>query len=309
MKEIEKFKSLYNPQYPLASNNIKRGCERGSREKAFGSKWIETTAEKVQNLFVLDVDYATGIENPSWHLKGLEEDGIIPEPSFTLTNPLTGNVQAGFFIEGFASTDRAKGKLNKIESAFVKLTGADFNYGGRTMRNPLHGEHSIVWGELAGYKFAELEEFIKNTPSEALRSPVKRLEETGGRNTDTFNSTRLWAYKRRWTWKSYSEFEYNVIEKACEINSSWGVPLPYAEVKSIGKSIAAYTWKKLTPETFSKIQTHRANKRWNGQGEQKNSEVLAYLEAGFTRKEIASSLGISFEAAKSAIRRAKKTLS
>ncbi|MCI3067831.1 hypothetical protein ML379_26980, partial [Escherichia coli] len=67
-----------------------------------------------------------------------------------------------------------------------------------------------------------------------------------------FELTRKWAYRAiRQGWPAFSQWLEAVIQRVEMYNASLPVPLSRAECRAIGKSIAKYTHRNFTPETFA----------------------------------------------------------
>ncbi|NYY81012.1 hypothetical protein DMI65_04255 [Escherichia coli] len=73
-----------------------------------------------------------------------------------------------------------------------------------------------------------------------------------GRNCHLFEMTRKWAYRAiRQGWPEFSQWLDAVIQRVEMYNASLPVPLSPPECRAIGKSIAKYTHRNFTPETFA----------------------------------------------------------
>ena len=73
-----------------------------------------------------------------------------------------------------------------------------------------------------------------------------------GRNCHLFEMTRKWAYRAiRQGWPAFSQWLDAVIQRVEMYNASLPVPLSPPECRAIGKSIAKYTHRNFTPETFA----------------------------------------------------------
>ncbi|MGU6191623.1 helix-turn-helix domain-containing protein, partial [Escherichia coli] len=127
-----------------------------------------------------------------------------------------------------------------------------------------------------------------------------------GRNCHLFEMTRKWAYRAiRQGWPVFSQWLDAVIQRVEMYNASLPVPLSSAECRAIGKSIAKYTHRNFTPETFAQyvatthtpeIQAARGRKGGIAKGagyEDKRSTALEMLVNGCTQKAIAEMLGVS----------------
>uniref|UniRef100_UPI002916C15A replication initiation protein n=1 Tax=Escherichia coli TaxID=562 RepID=UPI002916C15A len=127
--------------------------------------------------------------------------------------------------------------------------GADVNYSGLICKNPSHLEWLVMeWREEA-YTLDELADYLDLSAS-ARRSIDKHYGM--GRNCYLFEMTRKWAYRAiRQGWPVFSQWLDAVIQRVEMYNASLPVPLSPAECRAIGKSIAKYTHRNFTPETFA----------------------------------------------------------
>lgn len=293
------FMDLWKPSRPLATDSWADGQFRMSRDNAIKKRFIETTPKTYKNLMVLDVDE----EDASWFIKGLEEDDLIPEPSYMTINPSTSHAQIGYFIEGYVGTPKGIAYFNDVFENLKFNSGTDLAYGGRSMRNPLSELQQTQWGSDHLYTLAEIKPFCKRQ-----RPPRKAQELTGGRTIDTFNALRQYAYT---VWRKAStpaQFEALIWARALEINYSWAEPLKESELRSIVNSVSRWINKHFNKATYSKKQAYRVNLRWKkteAERERRKTEVLLMLEAGMKVKDIAENYSISYEAAKSMVRRVK----
>lgn len=295
------FKESYRSLKPLSTNNFREGMKRHSREQALEMRFIETYNKSTPNMIVLDVD----IDHASLTIKDMVyEDGLLPEPNFITTNPISTHAQVGYIIEGFVSSPRAIRFFEGVRKGLTVAAGGDAGYGGRTMRNPLSPFQVTEWTSEAPLSLTALNAFC--APLSSLQGMISSEELTGGRHTDTFSILRKWGYRNFLKFVNRDSFAEAILDHALEINSSWEEPLPYAEIASIAKSVSQWSgWEDFNAETFSKIQQARALKRWGRGGAERNENCLVMIENGFTVKEIGENLGLTYEAAKSLVRRVK----
>lgn len=298
------FLDLYNPRFPVATNNFENGLKTKRRDTALKMRWVQTHTEHAPNLLVLDFDD----ENAEWTLKGLvEEEGVIPQPNFQTLNPASNHIQAGYFIEGFAGKAKTNKFFKDIHKKLKIVSNTDYAYGNYTMRNPLHPYQVTTWGTDHLYSLSELSEYTKGVRLPSANKGAQIPSEAWGRNHGTFEALRKYAYSLyvKLKFKDDNFFEIAIYEKALELNASWAEALPLNEVRSIARSVYKWVIKNFTAEQFSKKQTYRINQRWNGQGETTAAKMLAYREAGFKIKEIAEAEGMTINAVKQALHRAK----
>ncbi|GCX14539.1 plasmid replication protein Rep [Escherichia coli] len=190
-----------------------------------------------------------------------------------------------------------------IERALCEKLGADVNYSGLICKNPFHLEWQVMeWREEA-YTLDELADYLDLSTS-ARRSIDKHYGM--GRNCHLFEMTRKWAYRAiRQGWPAFSQWLDAVIQRVELYNASLPVPLSPPECRAIGKSIAKYTHRNFTAETFAQyvadthtpeIQAKRGRKGGIAKGEaydDKRFMALCMLENGYSQKAIAAMLEVS----------------
>ncbi|HFV5160075.1 TPA: replication initiation protein, partial [Escherichia coli] len=136
-----------------------------------------------------------------------------------------------------------------VERSLCEKLCADVNYSGLICKNPFHLEWQVMeWREDA-YTLDELADYLDLSASER-RSIDKHYGM--GRNCHLFEMTRKWAYRAiRQGWPAFSQWLDAVIQRVEMYNASLPVPLSPAECRAIGRSIAKYTHRNFTPETFA----------------------------------------------------------
>jgi hypothetical protein len=156
-----------------------------------------------------------------------------------------------------------------IERGLRRRLGADHAYSGLLTKNPLHRAWRVTWTRDEPYLLDELDDALFE--HDKRREPT-RLISGLGRNCDLFDKTRDWAYPevRRFKRSGGSEAEWRerCIQFAAEHNQVFDTPLGPAEVRSIGKSVAKFTWRNFSEAGFSKRQAFCGKrgmaKRWEG---------------------------------------------
>jgi hypothetical protein len=131
-----------------------------------------------------------------------------------------------------------------------------------------------------------------------MRPEPRREHEAGlGRNCSVFDDTREWAYREVLRFKRDGGTPEGWRERCRTIagahNSVFALPLPHSEVRSIGKSIADWTWDEFTDAKFSRIQSLRAQRRWAGHVAESSTrpwEALGISERTYYRRKRAGQL-------------------
>src|SRR5690625_2809767 len=99
-----RFEQLWLPLWPLASDNLREGIYRTSREKAIGKRYIEANPDALSNLLVVDVDHDDALLRSLWQ----RHDWL---PNAVVENPLNGHAHAVWALsEPFTRTEYAKRK-------------------------------------------------------------------------------------------------------------------------------------------------------------------------------------------------------
>jgi hypothetical protein len=132
------------------------------------------------------------------------------------------------------------------------------------MQNPLCPDWDADW--LGAYGLSELAGSLTRAD---MRPEPRREYATGiGRNCDVFDDTREWSYRAVLQFKrdggNLDGWRERCRQIAGAYNSAFQLPLPFSEVRSIGESIADWTWDKFSDAAFSRRQTARARRRWAG---------------------------------------------
>jgi hypothetical protein len=295
----QQFKEKWNCRHPFAGDT-KGASFPMTREEALTKRFIQSQGQK--NMVSIDLD----LEQADWYLKELIFDKeVLPEPNFITTNPETSHCQAVWFITEGVSTPKGIAYLNFIQKEFTEIIGSDEGFNHSKIRNPTHPAQVTEWGTSKIYTLKELQGFLDPKPAHWYKKKPGKETAHLGRHCQLFDELSSWSYIE---WRK-PNFETRILMEAQRINSEFSSPLPPSHLHATIKSIVKFIRLHFTEEKFSAIQRIRANKRWKGQGARTNEKLLAYVEAGFTVKEISEAEGKSYEAMKKAVQRAKKSIS
>jgi hypothetical protein len=281
------------PLKPYCTNSLKHGLVIRPRDSAILKPYIEINPPKMVHWLVFDIDRDNGAY--AWEA----HPGVKP-PHFAVINQTNGHAHLYYKLSvPVCKTEAARIKplqyLSAVEYTYSKALEADRGYAGLIAKNPLHPAHSLILFRPLSKPYS-LSELASNVD---LETKPKREVSTGlGRNVDLFDSARIFAYKAiRTFWKpgGYPAWE-KALKTHCEALNTFSVPLPESEVRAISKSIASWTWKRITPGGFHSEQAERG--RRSGQkrremSEDKRSSARLMKESGKTVREIAETLGIS----------------
>jgi hypothetical protein len=229
----------------------------------------------------------------AWELASL------PPPSWIAINPLNAHAHLGYALEApVCTTDAARRRplayLAAIEAAFHAAMGADLAFHGPLCKNPLHPRWRL-WepANAPMYELDELAEYVE------LGKALPRTTRRAGlsRNCDLFDALRVWAYRavrEHWRPGGADAWGEAVLRRAHALND-FPVPLPFNEVRSIGRSVARYVWRHMTPQGFRERQA--ALGRLSAQARRQAStearaQALELFTAGSSKAAIARELDV-----------------
>ena len=234
------------PHKPYCTNDFTYGVRILPKDIAILARFIQQNQPHAQHWLAFDVD-RTGAAI-DW------SDRNCPAPNITVKNPRNGHAHLLYALTLPVRTapDASASALKyaaAIERSLCEKLGADVNYSGLICKNPFHREWQVAeWREDA-YTLDELADYLDLSAS-ACRSIDKNYGM--GRNCHLFEMTRKWAYRAiRQGWPAFSQWLDAVIQRVEMYNASLPVPLSPPECRAIGKSIAKYTHRNFTPETFA----------------------------------------------------------
>ena len=124
--------------------------------------------------------------------------------------------------------------------------GVDFGYAGHACKNPVSDKWTVYTND-ALFGLDELNEYVPAGHSyyDTLKAR-KGIGSAYGRNCALFDEVRLWAYPKVQHALDHSNYDtwFRLVLDYCERLNEWKYdqPLPYAEVKSISKSVALWCW-------------------------------------------------------------------
>jgi len=184
----------------------------------------------------------------------------LPAPNLVVVNPRNGHAHLIYLLGAWVQTDFGDPSRLKviryaaaIERAYTAALGGDTGYAGRFHHNPLSDTYVTKVGRDAPYSLAELAQYVDLTGP-----PQKKIAPTGiGRNVETFDRLRRWAYAAVTDWRMatrtaggvYDGWRGAVSERAGQIAAEVGAestrgPLKDNEVSHIAKSVARWVWER-----------------------------------------------------------------
>jgi hypothetical protein len=260
--------SHWLPAAPLAGDvkTLNPHLHRHSRQVAMTMPYLEANPLALRSLVIIDHD-------------GSDADLIagllgLPQPSYIAMNPYTRAGHIAYALDSPVTlTDAARRRpinlLARIEQGLTDVLGGDVAYGGRITKNPYHGDHRAIWGDIdTTYGLRELASALDALG--ALPGPGRPrqnlVRSTIGRNVALFDLIRHWAYRARLQYVDRTEWEEVVYAYAHDRNLSVIAdeftrgPLVDGEVKQLARSVARWVWRNFSVEQFAAIQSARARK-------------------------------------------------
>ena len=297
MAILRAFESLL-PEKPYYCDDM--GCTRiAGRDLARYAAHIQFNGPTHKYWLVFDIDRHDAYD--------LLHDPHIPPPNLLCINPLNNHAHAYYWLETPVRTApdgsaRALRYCAAIERALCARLGADVRYAGLLAKNPLHPHwHTFQW-RAKPYSLGELADWFSQ---EELNAPKPKIEEIDGlgRNVETFEKLRQWAYKAIQQLDPATDYDRwlsAVFQRCAALQLGFDNPLPASEVKSIAKSVARWTYQRFHKQghsiAFLEKQRERGKKGGQAKGEaysDKRSEALTMRRSGMTIKAIAEQLEVS----------------
>lgn len=277
------------PRRPWCAE-VKHAARVRSFSTAVRAPYIQLNPPAQAVWMVLDIDRPNAAS--AW------DDAGLPPPTYVAINKANGHAHLGYALaEPVCTTDVARRAplryLEAIEHAFITRLGADALYSGPLAKNPLHSTWQI-WepANAPTFELGYLAEFV-----DLSKRPPPRPAGVG-RNCDLFDGLRHWAYSAiRSYWRPGGEDDWwNAVRRHAESLNEFPIPLGNSEVAGIARSVARATWRFLSPQGFSAVQSERGRRsgevrRANSADRRARAQELA--SGGHSHREIAKLLGVS----------------
>lgn len=252
--------------------------------------FIWTNPARLTKLIVLDIDSP----DSEWLVKERVESGE-PAPNYLTINPHSGHAHAMWVLAEPVVTSqkgslRAQRYLADVTESMRERYEADAGYRGTSTRSPLSEEHVLSILATEPYTLADL---MPDGSPRPRRAPAE-VSTFVGRNVDTFDTVRQWAYRAHRRHQTFESFEQAVYLYAVQHNALYGTPMPGAEVRAISRSISRWVWRRFT--TFSERQSalgKRSGASRRAQAVTKAEKARAMRDMGLGVQEIMDTLMVS----------------
>lgn len=186
-----------------------------------------------------------------------ENDLGVPEPNWVALSKDKNSAHIAYELEvpvglHVKAHPKPQSYLAAIKRGLALKLGADVGFTGQLCKNPLHSDWDLYKGLEHARELQELAEYVEETPIKFQAHNREKREEVG-RNVSLFDETRFWAYDNidGCRGAGYDAWEQTVIGVAEQINAAsydrrpllaGRGPLPFTECRSIGKSVARWSW-------------------------------------------------------------------
>jgi hypothetical protein len=265
-------------------------------DKALQFPYLQVNSSAIRWWMVFDIDRQGAAL--AW------DDANLPPPAWSATDPEStkGHIAYGLDVP-VVTTDAARAHpiryLRHVEYGMALALGADLKYSGLITKNPLHKNWKVWQGPQHGYTLDEIAEYIE-IPK---KIPKKAAELGVGRNVDTFEHVRKWAYchvmqaKRTMLCEAWVDA---CITEAETFNAGFKNPMLFSECKAIGKSVGRWTWRNFgTGEYHARFIERQAAKGVKSgaarlaKNEDKRASARLMKASGKSVRQIALELDVS----------------
>ena len=248
------------PTRPYCTDDLGSGLQIRPRSTAIKKAYIQQNGPGILWWLIFDVD------RPGAALAW--EQGDLAPPNFIAVNRENAHAHLAYLLSsGVCKTAAAREKPLRyavaIERAMTTRLGADHGYAGLITKNPLHPRWRVWKIHERSYTLGELAEYLDlRAVRGAANDSVMPAEAHGlGRNCALFDAGRVWAYsavRDHWGPNGQELWHKVVLAHLAGINDQFQAPLPVSEVKATARSIAKWTWRRITPDTFHRFvkETH-----------------------------------------------------
>ncbi|MBA7493389.1 hypothetical protein ES702_03947 [subsurface metagenome] len=241
------------PERFYCSDDLELGLLIRFKQEAIAKRYIQHNPRNSVNWMVFDIDRPGG--GYDWEFREAPAPNIVAENRKNLHAHLFYGLGIPVH-KNLSSRSKPLRYAASIEHALVKKLGGDYGYAGLISKNPLCRYWNVRTYEDYLYDLDWLSDYVDLEP---YRDQRRHLPDYGlGRNCTLFERLRKWSYRAvlKVEWPSYEAWHAEVLSKAADYND-FTVPLPFTEIKSTAKSIARWTWKRMSIEGFSIIQQRR----------------------------------------------------
>jgi hypothetical protein len=203
-------------------------------------------------------------------------DALVAEPSFIVVNPTNGHAHYVYLLRGWIRIDGTDASelaavryFAAIERAYTRALRADAGYAGLVQHNPFSASYETFNGCDEPYSLRELAAFVELPPLAPRRKAEIR---TDGRNIETFDRLRFWAYAQigeyrcgpRETWDEVvAARALAIAEEVRAAHPRASHPYGDAEALDTAKSVAGWVWSRYDGGHLTRVRADEAVRREN----------------------------------------------
>jgi hypothetical protein len=263
------------------AGSTKSAVKRMSGTAAIRKRFIQANPNRMMNALVVDID------RPSAVMDALERPHEHPDPSWVIETNRGAHV--GWWLsDPVCRSDYAALKplryAARIQEGLVKLLGADPAFTGFITRNPTFpalAPGEVIWGADTTYELADLR---TSTMPRILPKKTTTARSDLGRNCALFEEGRHAIYRLNramdypGTDALYRASLSHLLDLNGSISNDAGGPLPTSEVRSIASSIAKWTAKNHTAQSFIAHQQRAGHKGGKKSGTARGGKLRTHVE-------------------------------
>jgi hypothetical protein len=201
-------------------------------------------------------------------------DAALAEPSFVVVNPTNGHAHYVYLLRGWIRVDGADPSqlaavryFAAIERAYTRALHADPGYAGLVQHNPFAACYETYSGRDEPYSLGELAAFVE-LPGLAPRRQAEIR--TDGRNVETFERLRHWAYgaiahyrcgpRERWD-EVVDARALLIAEQVRAAHPAASHPFSDHEALATAKSVAGWVWLRYDGGNLTRVRADTAVRR------------------------------------------------
>lgn len=275
------------PRKPYHTDALGDGLRIRDVQRALAARYIQPNQPHHRYWLVYDVDRSGAALDWS--------DRSAPPPTIVAQNPANGHAHLiyGLDVPVRTAPDAKSAPLRyaaAVDCALRALLDADPGYSGLICKNPLSPFWRVTEWEPRLYELGDLDSWLDLSGFSDRR---KRLPDYGlGRNCNLFERLRQWAYRAiRQGWPEYGRWHEAVLTRARAYND-FDTPLPESEVRATAKSVAKWTYQRLSPAGFAAVQAQRGRRKGEKDRTLMMPLVREKIAQGASQAEIAQELGV-----------------
>jgi hypothetical protein len=295
LKQLDLFRNTLPKKVQSASHFPKKHntdyCDNKVRyvESAIKHLYIRPNTFNSVSWLIFDIDRPINVYE-------LRDDIQAPEPTLFVQNPKNHHAHIYYLIDvaihkNKHSSQKALKFLKAVENGLIDKLQSDVGFNGVMGKNPLHRNWEVKETYGLAYDLHDLSEYVDLN---AANAPDTDL----GKNVTVFDAASKWSYKAiRQGWPRYDQWYKAVLHRVEMINAQlYGKKgMPYNEYKHIAKSIATWTYNKLSKAGFAEWQSNNGKLSGIARAKQSNDkrvQAIEMLANGCKKKDIAAVLSV-----------------